>query len=118
MFWFLVIVGTLWIAPILLTRKMGRVFKYNNAWLWGLFLGWIGVFVLLARAGGRMTNRAGLEKMFGKETYEMVDRVVEPFAGARKTCPDCAEPVQEAANVCKHCGHRFEVPPLSAPQSS
>lgn len=24
-----------------------------------------------------------------------------------KTCPDCAETVLEAANVCKHCGHRF-----------
>ena len=25
-----------------------------------------------------------------------------------KRCPDCAERVQAAAKVCKHCGHRFE----------
>ena len=25
-----------------------------------------------------------------------------------KRCPDCAETVLYAANVCKHCGHRFE----------
>jgi hypothetical protein len=28
-----------------------------------------------------------------------------------KTCPDCAEEVQVAARVCKHCGYRFERPP-------
>jgi hypothetical protein len=27
-----------------------------------------------------------------------------------KTCPDCAEEVQAAARVCKHCGYRFERP--------
>lgn len=25
-----------------------------------------------------------------------------------KTCPDCAEEILEAANVCKHCGLRFD----------
>ena len=115
---FLMFVGALWVAPILITRRMGRTFKYDNAWLWGFFLGWIGVFVLVARAGGRMSSRAGWEKIMGKEGTAMVDRVVEPFTGARKSCPDCAESVQEAANVCKHCGHRFETPPLSAPTSS
>lgn len=25
-----------------------------------------------------------------------------------KTCPECAETVLSAANVCKHCGHRFD----------
>lgn len=39
---------------------------------------------------------------------------------AEKTCPDCAEKVQEAARVCKHCGYRFDggrgtpVPPRPA----
>lgn len=28
--------------------------------------------------------------------------------GPTKLCPDCAEPVQSAAKVCKHCGYRFE----------
>ncbi len=27
------------------------------------------------------------------------------FTGA--SCPECAEPVQAAAKVCKHCGHRL-----------
>jgi hypothetical protein len=28
-----------------------------------------------------------------------------------KRCPDCAETVLADANVCKHCGHRFDSPP-------
>jgi hypothetical protein len=28
---------------------------------------------------------------------------------ALKTCPDCAEEVKEAANVCRFCGYRFDV---------
>lgn len=29
-------------------------------------------------------------------------------ATCRKRCPDCAETVLGAANVCKHCGYRFD----------
>jgi hypothetical protein len=29
--------------------------------------------------------------------------------GKLRRCPDCAETVQPAARVCKHCGHRFDV---------
>ncbi len=32
-------------------------------------------------------------------------------AEATKRCPDCAELVLEAAQVCKHCGYRFEPKP-------
>ncbi len=30
--------------------------------------------------------------------------------GKHKTCPECAEPVQRAARVCKFCGYRFADP--------
>lgn len=30
------------------------------------------------------------------------------FGQSNKACPECAETVLAAANVCKHCGHRFD----------
>lgn len=29
------------------------------------------------------------------------------MSGDERTCPECAETIKSAANVCKHCGHRF-----------
>ena len=34
-----------------------------------------------------------------------------PSIAAQKVCPDCAEAVQPAANVCRHCGYRFDAQP-------
>jgi hypothetical protein len=31
-----------------------------------------------------------------------------PTVDRQKHCPDCAERVQAAAKVCKHCGYRFD----------
>lgn len=33
---------------------------------------------------------------------------VPPIEQATKTCPDCAETIKSAAQVCRHCGLRFE----------
>jgi len=34
--------------------------------------------------------------------------------GVTKKCPDCAEIVKREANVCKHCGKRFEIQKVSS----
>jgi DNA-directed RNA polymerase subunit RPC12/RpoP len=31
--------------------------------------------------------------------------------GSSIRCPECAETVRAAANVCKHCGHRLDAAP-------
>lgn len=34
-----------------------------------------------------------------------------PWHREKKRCPDCAEYVAAEANVCKHCGYRFDAEP-------
>ncbi len=36
---------------------------------------------------------------------------IEPPSPPQKQCPDCGETVLSVANVCKHCGHRFDTEP-------
>jgi predicted amidophosphoribosyltransferase len=38
----------------------------------------------------------------GRETARKMGELVET-----KNCPDCAEPIREAAKVCRHCGYKF-----------
>jgi Uncharacterised protein family UPF0547 len=45
----------------------------------------------------------------GRRTMMELYGTTTPLSGgASKTCPDCAEQVKPAANVCRHCGHRFD----------
>ena len=38
--------GLLWALPIWLSGSIGRRKGKQEAWLWGLFLGWIGVAIV------------------------------------------------------------------------
>ena len=37
--------GGLWIAPIVVTNRMGKRKGHTYAWVWGALLGWIGVLI-------------------------------------------------------------------------
>jgi hypothetical protein len=37
--------------------------------------------------------------------------VARRAAARYRPCPDCAETIRVAANVCRHCGYRFALPP-------
>ncbi len=58
-----------------------------------------GVGLALALAGSWMVRQLAVAPS-GQES--------SVAAPATKDCPDCAESVHAAANVCKHCGYRFD----------
>jgi Uncharacterised protein family UPF0547 len=63
----------------------------------GLELGLLVVAIILIPLLGSVLHRTNLGRR----------------ARGLKLCPDCAEDVKGAANVCKHCGHRFAEGPKS-----
>lgn len=65
----------LWVVPVFVAAAIGKP-KMRTGWLYGLFLGWIGVIVI----------------------------ALLPTSGhAMRKCPYCAESVRREALVCPHC---------------
>lgn len=63
------------------------------------------VGIYAAGAAGLLAMLAG---------YMLGGGSVSSYQGANrrtKVCPDCAETVLDAARICKHCGHRFDLNP-------
>jgi len=61
----------------------------------------LGIAVYVGGLGAALIVVAGAMVAFSKPLG------TQPVEGI-KQCPDCAETVQAAARVCKHCGYRFE----------
>lgn len=69
-----------------------------------------GVGIYLAGVGGLLAALGGLQMRSGSARREGVEGPERT-----KTCPECAETVLAAANVCRYCGHRFAQPVRPSP---
>jgi hypothetical protein len=62
----LIFAGLVWILPIHVLGEIGKP-KNRRGYLWGFFLGWIGVIVV-ARVHGKQSACSGATRDLGRET--------------------------------------------------
>lgn len=71
----------LWVVPIFVARSQGHA-KNRDGWVYGLFLGWLGVLILA---------------------------LLPPLDDGRYgECPWCREDIRFDASVCPHCRRTVE----------
>jgi len=73
----------------------------------------LGIALYVAGVGGALTIAGGWLMLRHSPTHEPAADAADGTDGVEttpetKSCPDCAETVLAAANVCKHCGYRFD----------
>ena len=89
----LFVVGLIWLVlPIWVGHRIGKP-KGRAGWLWGFFLGWIGVIIVaLLRP---TIDAPALRKRVAAPPLDM------PLT---RHCPHCKELMRRDAAVCPHCG--------------
>jgi Protein of unknown function (DUF2510) len=92
----LVFIGIFWIVPIFVGKRIGDR-KGRRGWIWGLFLGWIGVIIVALlsprQAGTSAVSMAGDESVDGQLADAPRPVVAEP-AGIPEA-PAVPEPAAE-----------------------
>ena len=104
----LVIIVLAWIVPIFVAQAIGKGKGHKTSWLWGLFLGWVGVLVVALQPSppapsGVVPAPVGIQPFAPNPTQTASPDI--------KKCPDCAELVQADAKICRFCGFRFDQSP-------
>jgi uncharacterized protein UPF0547 len=123
----LIFIGVFWIAPIFVARSIGKSKGRTMSWLWGFFLGWIGVLIVAVQGSLRTgpvvvppitpTSASALSAPTGAAALPAAATAAAPAQASMKTCPRCAEDVQAAAKICRYCGHSFEAEAEALPGS-
>jgi hypothetical protein len=94
------------IIPIFVGHAIGKP-KNRAGWLWGFFLGWIGVIVVaLLPAKPEMTLEE-LERRRQTSSPQWYEKKKAELLAAQthRECPYCKEEMRRDASVCPHCRH-------------
>lgn len=76
----------------------------------GILIHWFWIFggIRLAKPGSYWARHFYNDQKRQRSYARYILSAATP-RGASRTCPDCAEEVQAAANVCRFCGYRFGI---------
>ena len=98
------------ITTLYLLDDNGELLGEGDSWIarLGIALYVTGVGGALTAVGGVLMMRDGERVASGADDGAAWSGAPDGASAATKTCPDCAETVLAAANVCKHCGYRFD----------
>lgn len=89
----------LYLVPSIIAWRRGHAQKtaiiWTNILLGWTFLGWVAAFIW------SLTNPQVIATQPNVNTQSYIDTYDS------KVCPQCAESVKRAAQVCRHCGWKF-----------
>jgi hypothetical protein len=95
-----------WVAPVAAGIAIGRS-KNRAGWAWGLFLGWLGIIILVVLSPKRPMTLEELERKRSKDVISQRyydDKKAELLASrTHRECPHCKEQMRRNASVCPHC---------------
>lgn len=90
--------------------RFARAMGEESFWPWfwfGCVASVVAVIVIVTRASSRRKVAAGATPASVSGSLAGASMPTGQPRATGKRCPDCAEGVQAAARVCKHCGYRF-----------
>jgi hypothetical protein len=105
-------VAFLWVVPLFVAYAIGKP-KNRSGFLYGFFLGWLGVLgvaVLPVRPGIGMGGPDDLEMRRGTVMPKFYEQTKAELMSERiyRECPFCKELMRREASVCPHCRHESE----------
>jgi hypothetical protein len=94
----------LWGVPIFVAYLIGAP-KRRSGFLYGLFLGWIGVLIVAILPPASEPTLQELEKnrSYMAPSYYEAQRSKLLSARTQRECPFCKEEIRRDASVCPHC---------------